>query len=411
MKSLLIINYAFPPNEGVGGRRWAKFSKYLAKQKVNIVVINAKKQNNKISNWNSDVKNINVTSLKTSFPNILQITPKTIFQKIIYRLAVLYCKINVKGNYFDYSSFWKKNLLKTTEELILKNNIKNVIVSCAPFKMAFFVIQLKKKFPNTQFIVDFRDPWVNNKTSYGLYNMHYSRIEHEKLMEKHVVLNYDKIFVVAKEMASYFYETYKLSDKIKVISNGFDKNDYSNLNNTEITINDKIEIIFAGTFYGKAKYILNNLVNVLKNNNELSLKISFNFYGDMPNDCLELIKLIPSCCKYHGVIALENTFEKITKHNYAALFLTDDLTYSISTKFFEYLMLKKPILVFSKPGNTANFIVNENLGFAISVDNMENDLLHFIKNAKEFKLNNSIDHLLNKYNVENITQEIEQELI
>ncbi len=411
MKSLLIINYAFPPNEGVGGRRWAKFSKYLAKQKVNIVVINAKKQNNKISNWNSDVKNINVTSLKTSFPNILQITPKTIFQKIIYRLAVLYCKIKVKGNYFDYSSFWKKNLLKTTEELILKNNIKNVIVSCAPFKMAFFVIQLKKKFPNTQFIVDFRDPWVNNKTSYGLYNMHYSRIEHEKLMEKHVVLNYDKIFVVAKEMASYFYETYKLSDKIKVISNGFDKNDYSNLNNTEITINDKIEIIFAGTFYGKAKYILNNLVNVLKNNNELSLKISFNFYGDMPNDCLELIKFIPNCCKYHGVIALENTFDKITKHNFAALFLTDDLTYSISTKFFEYLMLKKPILVFSKPGNTANFIVNENLGFAISVDNMENDLVHFIKNAKQFKLNNNIDHLLNKYNVENITQEIEQELI
>jgi len=82
LKNLLIINYAFPPNEGVGGRRWAKFSKYLKNHNVNIRVINAKKQNNKLSNWVNDVNGINVISLNTSYPHILQISPKTIFQKI-----------------------------------------------------------------------------------------------------------------------------------------------------------------------------------------------------------------------------------------------------------------------------------------------------------------------------------------
>lgn len=411
MKNLLIINYAFPPNEGVGGRRWAKFSKYLNKQKVNVFVINAKKQNTKISNWINDVKNINITSLNTSFPGILQITPKTIYQKIYYRIAILYCKLMIKGNYFDYSSFWKNRLLKTTEELILKHKISNIIVSCAPFKMAFFVIGLKKKFPNIQFIADFRDPWVNNKTSYGLYSMQNSRIEQEKLMEQHVILNYDKIFVVANEMENYFKETYKIDNKIKVIPNGFDSNDFKVLDNCNILINDKIEIIFAGTFYGKAKYILQNLVNVLKNNSELNSKLVFNFYGDMPVDCIDLLKSVPSCCKYGGVLSLESAYNQISKNNFTALFLTDDLTYSISTKFLEYLMLKKPILVFSKPGKTPNLIINENLGFAISVDNIENDLIHFINNAKQFKLNTNISHLLNKYNVEYLAHEIEQELI
>lgn len=74
-------------------------------------------------------------------------------------------------------------------------------------------------------------------------------------------------------------------------------------------------------------------------------------------------------------------------------------------------MLKKPILIFSKPGKTSELIINENLGFAISVDNLENDLLSFIKNAKQFTLNTNISHLLNKYNVEHLAQEIEQELI
>ncbi|MCA0431106.1 MAG: hypothetical protein LCH32_11470 [Bacteroidetes bacterium] len=411
MKNLLIINYAFPPNEGVGGRRWAKFSKYLKNHNVNIRVINAKKQNNKLSNWVNDVNGINVISLNTSYPHILQISPKTIFQKIYYRIAILYCKLKVKGNYFDYSSFWKKQLLKTTEELILKHNINNIIVSCAPFKMAFFVIDLKRKFPNTQFIVDFRDPWVNNKTSYGLYGMQYSRVEQEKLMEKHVILNYDKIFVVANEMANYFIETYNIKNKIKVIPNGFDSNDIKAFNNSNKLINDKIEIIFAGTFYGKAKYILQNLVYVLKNNVELNSNLVFNFYGDMPEDCLELLNLLPSCCKYGGILSLEKTYEQISKNNFTALFLTDDLTYSISTKFLEYLMLKKPILIFSKPGKTSELIINENLGFAISVDNLENDLLSFIKNAKQFTLNTNISHLLNKYNVEHLAQEIEQELI
>jgi hypothetical protein len=41
-KTILIICYGFPPFPGIGGRRWAKFSKYLSSYGFNINVIASK---------------------------------------------------------------------------------------------------------------------------------------------------------------------------------------------------------------------------------------------------------------------------------------------------------------------------------------------------------------------------------
>jgi hypothetical protein len=55
-KKVLIVSYIFPPKSGIGGRRWAKFSKYLNRMDIDIKVLTFQKKNDSnFSNWSKDI--------------------------------------------------------------------------------------------------------------------------------------------------------------------------------------------------------------------------------------------------------------------------------------------------------------------------------------------------------------------
>ena len=99
-KKVLIICYTFPPYNGIGGRRWAKFAKYLEHDNCDVSVIAAKKQDTSQSPWTKDISSYqdNINYLDADYPLILQSNPKSILQKIRYRLALFYVKLFLKGN-------------------------------------------------------------------------------------------------------------------------------------------------------------------------------------------------------------------------------------------------------------------------------------------------------------------------
>ena len=82
MNKILLVCYSFPPNPGVGGRRWAKFAKYLVKSGHYVEVINAKLTTDKLSTWSKDAQLLHeknhVHSLPTSYPEIININPNKI---------------------------------------------------------------------------------------------------------------------------------------------------------------------------------------------------------------------------------------------------------------------------------------------------------------------------------------------
>ncbi len=87
------------------------------------------------------------------------------------------------------------------------------------------------------------------------------------------------------------------------------------------------------------------------------------------------------------------------------LFLTDDMTYSFSTKFYEYLFLKRPLIIFSKEGKAGHFVEDNKLGFMIPQGDMYRKLLYAIDQIENaYKVNESFD--LSQYDVENLTDEI-----
>lgn len=415
-KKVFIISYSFPPNNAIGGRRWAKFAKELNRLNCDVKVLTFNnKNNNSFSNWVSDIESFknDITYIPTNYPKWLD-NPEGVQGKLLYKMSLLYVKCRLKGNYYDRASFLREQTIGTIEKYI-KMGYNNIIVTCAPFKLGLWVSELIAKYPKINFIVDFRDPWTNNLTAYGLSSMSKKRINYELFCEQQVINRFGKITVVAEEMKKYFEEKYAVSnDKIQVINNGFDEDDFKNstlVDDTFFKKQGKMKIVFTGSFYEKASYLLKELVQVISTNKKFTEKFEFHFFGNMPNEALKIINILPDNFYYHGFIELKNIYSIISKSDFCALFLTDDINYSLSTKFLEYLSQGKKIVVFSKGGPTADFIESNYLGISVNSNEMYQSLCRLVKMYDNKEIDMSIPKIIDDFNIKSLVKKIELLLI
>ena len=403
MNKILLVCYSFPPNPGVGGRRWAKFAKYLAKSGHYVEVINAKLTTKELSTWSKDAQLLHeknhVHSLPTSYPEIIKKIPKTLFQKIQYRLSLEYLKLKVKGNLYDKSSLWHLNLIPFVQKK-LNEGFDTIICTAAPFHYLGEVAQLKVKFSSVNFIADFRDPWANNRISYGISDLNQKRLHEEKHLESSVFESFDYLICVDTIHETYIKGLNINPNKIKVIPNGFDPEDFSNID-TKKKQNSRINIVFTGSLYSKALTHLEALYKLLLGDKDLKQEFVFNFYGSIPKEAHYLFdnKALQSTLIFHGKVSLKEVGEKIVTSDLAMLFLTDDLNYTKSTKFYEYIHLRKKIAVFSKYGPISQYIVNNKIGYSIEPRNIRESLLKIKKDYHKDNLNVPQDYSIEKYSI------------
>ena len=247
-KKILIVSYTFPPTHGIGGRRWAKFAKYLSRLGYDINVLCSENTSKEESVWTKDTEGLKITTLPFNFPLSVAYPVKKLTGKIKYRLNVQRLKLIDKGNYFDRTVFWEKQVQEKVSELINKNKIDCVIVTSGPFRLALHVIKLKKKFPKVKFIADFRDLWTEDVEITSFSKLSPRRKEVEKGFEKETARLVDKIITVADELNNYF-SSLTIANKFVVIPNGYDPDDFKNVPILPEIKDDKIRFVFTGTLY------------------------------------------------------------------------------------------------------------------------------------------------------------------
>lgn len=419
-KNVLIISYTFPPNSGIGGRRWAKFSKYLKKNGILVHVIAGNINSTSVSDWNKDVElyRNKITYLNTGYPKLLNGKPTGLMQKIGYRLSLARVKTGTKGNFYDKSAFWEKELVPQVENAIKTGGIKNIIISCAPFHMAHCLLPLKKKYSHVNFIVDFRDPWTIGK-AYGFESLSKKRIAIEKQKEREVIEGYDYVISVADEMTAYFKKLHaSLPSKFVTIKNGFDPEDYDEIHENgkenQFLNSDTLKFVFTGSFYKGAVHHFKSLVNALndikKSNNVMYNKLNFEFYGDLPTE-LEKMAAEHSIIHIGDFISLKEVFKKIKSANVGMLFLTDEVNYSFSTKFYEYLSQKKTIAVFTKQGTTSAYIKNNALGYVLTPENLNHELERMVDDFVNKKLIHNPSYSFQEHQISTIVRSVQDLLI
>jgi hypothetical protein len=410
-KTILLICHSFPPYPGIGGRRWAKFAKYLQRDGHTVKVIASQNPFKTSSEWSNDVKGLDVTYLPFNYPSVLKkSTGLNLLDKIAYRLALAYVKTFGKGNYYDRSLFWKEQIIKAASEIIRKHQIKNVIVTCPPFHMAHHCLDLKTLFKDINLISDFRDLWTTDYSLSPLKHMSQQRQTYETSIEKEVLKSSDVVLTVSEEMVNEFRRIEPKAN-CHTLKNGFDEDDFVGDSPVRKSTDGKINLVFTGTLYTNLDNLFVPLLDALKKMRmefpDHYKKLSFHFYGSAPEKIRALCSGEKSI-KFYGTIPLKEVYRKISEADLCMLFLNDAYTFSLSTKFYEYVSQKKKIVLFSNQGKTADLIEQKDLGYWISPERTFDGLMNLIELSKSGAIHEWKTTLnIYEYSVKTITKQLE----
>ncbi|MEZ4800865.1 MAG: hypothetical protein R2809_14035 [Flavobacteriales bacterium] len=362
-KHILIINFDFPPNPGIGGRRWAMFAHYLAKDSNNIIHVLCRKNTSGDTSLYFDLvqgkNNIKFHYLPHFYPKVLDSYPKSIWSKIKYRFWNTLLKIYSKGTPYDKALFFKRRIMKMALTIIQKNKIENVIVSGAPFRLCYYMASLKSRIPNL--IVDFRDPWTWGP-NYGYSSLSSVRTKAEKNMQDLTISNADIILAPVDVMRNELQSQYpKHSSKIKLLPHGFDANQIRQRQKESRISTSTLRLIFIGTLYEGIGDYFREIAKAIKASQD---PIYLDIYSDSLKyqEVFEEYKLGKTNVNYHRPVPPKELFEMLGEYDFVLLVHPPYGKDNISTKFYEIAYSGTPILYIGEKGETSNFVTESQLG-------------------------------------------------
>jgi len=423
MKKILIISYYFPPSGGSGVQRWLKFVKYLPQFDCLPIVLTVNPQKANFPHFDHSLeKDIppearvertdtfeilnfykKVSAEKTAPSGNLTAEKYATFPQKVFRF--------IRGNFFlpDPRRGWNKYACRRACELIEKENIQYIITTSPPHSTQLIGLKLKKKFPALTWLADFRDPW----TDVFYYKMLYpTRLANKinKNYERKVLETADKVIVTHETTKNVFFsKSEKISpEKITVITNGFDEDDFSNVKNRDLQR-------FTVTYIG-----------ILTNADDLkSLLSAFSKIKNKENCLLRFVgqsgTVIASEIAKYGLEKCTEIVPQV-KHSDAVQLMADSSVLLLLTpneseassvlpgKLFEYLAARRPILCITSPNSDIRRIITENRAGQSFDYQEETEMLQFLEKQKADWEINKISQLTDtaylKYSRKNLTADL-----
>ena len=381
IEKILICCFDFPPNTGIGGRRWAKFAKALAAQGTQVYVIKADAIPNQIeSPWAKDVShpNIHVTSLRRT-SRLVQRTRKSypgeVLERIRYQLSIRFTQIIEPGTIYDAAVGWAPKFKAVARRLIQKENISVVIATGAPFNLLYYAAQLKQEIGRFRLISDYRDPWIHAK-NYGMEGLGPRRLKVEQDKESCVIDNSEYIISPAKGILDQIQKDHPMADSLKFVEipHCFDLDDIVSFSMPPSSKSATFRIVYGGAMYIGLEPYLQNL--------DMSIKGYRRKFRDYPP--VEFIFFTPdylnwkgkfnhqSCFTFHDQIG-SHIHEEISYADGVLIMLAEHNKNFFTTKFFDFLPYNKPYIFVGAKGKVFEYIRKEKLGFPlVNSEQLEN---------------------------------------
>lgn len=373
----------------------------LTKLGYTVHVICARNPFEQVSLWDNEVKsnpNIIVHTLPTKYPDVLVNFNHSFIQKIKYKFWTTILPILTKGSIYDRTIFWKKAMLKKADELIRTKNIKNVICTGGPFGVLYDYTLLKENHKDLFLMTDLRDPWTWGP-NWGYRGLEKKRMDFEKQIEKKAFENADLITVPTGEMITYLNKNYpQVSGKVKELPHFFDPSELSSPTKSK---SEKIRLVYYGNIYQDIEKYLEITASVLGKHKD---KFTFDIYTDKTNHIPYFEKKNATNVVTHPQESIKTLFPKFENYDFVFILTPAYGKHNISTKFFEILYSKTPILLVSEEGLAGEFLESNKLGKRLDEKNLESFLLEQYS-KKEFDFNTSFD--LSKYNLKEIAKQID----
>lgn len=305
---------------------------------------------------------------------------------------------------------WLPITLITSYQIIRKNGIKIIYVSCSPYTGAL-IGTILKKLTGKPLVIDLRDPWTINE--YVRYPTRVNKWINYK-MEKWSLLSANYVTVVSDTMKNDYVKCYPwICDKIVVLPNGYD---FEDLDINVVPFNN-LTLSYVGSIYG------NRLESV-----KIFFKALYKFISDKKIDNIKIFLIGVNKKEIYEYISMYNLREIVIcmpmmpqKEAMKYIFKSHCLlllepSQSITTKVFEYLGSAKPILGIIKKGELESLIreYSDN-SYIITDDNInsiEDSLSDIYKKWSENKIIKTADSKIeifdSKYHRRHLSKKLEE---
>jgi hypothetical protein len=415
-KNILILSYFFPPCNKVGGRRWVKFGKYLSGDGYNVNVLSVNIPFSGKCPWEKDILSYreNITRLPyiehRPFYRINK-SPDTLLGKIRYRLSLYNEKFFSKKSSAssDLSLHYGKSLMEKATQIIEKKKIQTVIVSGGPFHWCYESFQLKKKFPGLNFLLDLRDFWTGGEL-YAPLDKDAKAEEDRKELECVKLATY--VTTPAERIAGFLKNKYpQFAGKIIALPHAYDAEELPSNTSTLRTNEQLISLAYGGIMYSKMEASVEKLINLLKELISSGKKVSLDIYT-FDDTYKELFSKagLDNIVHYHPSIPPSELFNKFLEKDYLLQLRAGESQeqHFKSTKFYELIALKRPVIYFGPEGDVSEFICRNRLGF--SGNTPVKELAETITGNKNTKAIPDPNFDVSQFEFKAVTRQLEQYL-
>jgi len=335
MKTIFLIAYYFRPYKGVGAFRLSYWYDRLKESGYCVKVITATKDSdNELNSESSD---------------IIRIMPqqdKGIFHRFIK----------------DESYFWGKQCRELLKKFLEEDPASIILITGGPFLHFASLMSIKKYFPQSKWILDYRDPLTYNPRTYNPHILGKIRRIIKKCYEAYVNSRANVILTVNSVCRDLIVS----GRDVRVIDNGYDERFFENI---QRETSEAEKLVYAGKLYGPR-----NIENLLISMQHLPDRYSLNYIGkDFPTVKLDRIMNF-------GIKDYEATV-KIMQNSTIGVVLASGMAFESTTKIFDYFAAKLKILIITN-GEIKTGMLHEITKENPNVEWTQNNVTEIIKAIK-----------------------------
>lgn len=381
---VLLVCYSFPPNPGVGGRKWAKLAGYLMKLGWEVHVMLRQPSAGDQSPWTSDTDGCIRHYIKPDYPQILEKSPAGTADKIRYRLALLRLKIKTNTNYYDRTVLMEQSFRQQLREIMKREDISRLVVTGAPFSLLWYAALEKQNHRGWTYVADIRDSWLGDEF-YGFGLIGTKRREREKQRLTGVLNTADAVLVPYEKLFDEYQALSGGRANIQMLHHGTDDRYIQPRKPTE----GSCRLIHFGSHYHDLDAVFRQMAAALAKTS--GLDITFHTTDYKYRHFFENAGVFGKTCYYMPLVDEKTVFSLLSQHSAALLFTPAYMKDYISTKYLENAAARIPMLIIGQEGKASEFVTANRLGIFIREEDVADQLPQAAEMLARFNYNNDFD--------------------
>jgi glycosyltransferase involved in cell wall biosynthesis len=358
---ILLIAYYFPPLPGPGSLRPAMMAKYLRSCGHDVCILTQGDRSPKSEE--AEIRRVFDISHNCDRRGWRRI------QWLALRLAVE--ALNRIGIYASIYSFWKRAVLKREEAIMASALPQAIIATYPPVETLEIGLHLSRKY-KLPLIADFRDGLLFEAIESKCLRRFACVRKAYKAIEYHTASEAAALITVSEPLSRYFRETYDKS-YVMTVPNGFDP-DETQLRLPDIDLepgcfhivhSGRLSLSDAGCTILPLVQALNS---ILADRPELTQKLRLHFVGELNRRENKMLSGLAQCgvARLHGPLSRKHALAFQRQADLLLLVTSPDRSSVATTKIFEYLQARRPILALTTRSFAAEIVEISRCGWVVS---------------------------------------------